>query len=80
MGVHIIEGHEPGSDRTMAVLFCSTSGIAFGPVFDDADDASRFLEWLDEIQKVPRDPRSLGNTELMAYYEHYLKAHHHGEG
>jgi hypothetical protein len=36
------------SDGTEAVLTCSTSGVAFGPVFDSEQEAEEFLEWLRE--------------------------------
>ena len=29
-----------------AVLVCTTSGVAFGPVFDDNDEASGFLDYI----------------------------------
>lgn len=57
MGVRIITGHEAGSTRELAVLFCSTDGRAFGPVFgvthtpgrarDALDTAEAFLRWCD---------------------------------
>lgn len=43
-------------------LFCSTSGVAFGPVFDDDAQAERFLEHLREIGE--RDPRVIPAVEL----------------
>ena len=48
MGVRILEDSGAG----LAALYCSTSDVAFGPVFyDDArrayDKAQEFLDWLD---------------------------------
>lgn len=43
MGVRIIEDREDGS----AVLYCSTTMRAFGPVFEDRDEVEAFLEWYD---------------------------------
>lgn len=60
MGVRIL--HDARADE--AVLFCSTSGWAFGPVFSEheghsADErAESFLRWL------VIDPRSLDQTDL----------------
>jgi len=51
MGVHILSDHY----QKHAVLFCSTTDWAFGPVFGDSEDhlhdaeerAEAFLRWLD---------------------------------
>jgi len=42
MGVRIIEDRHSGA----AVLYCSSSMWAFGPVFENEDEALRFLRWL----------------------------------
>ena len=58
MSCRIIEGHEMGRDDTVAVLFDSVTGKAFGPLFKDAADASAFMEWLEAAQErwvVARD-------------------------
>jgi len=62
MGVRIFVGHEEGTDRgrEQAILFCSTTDWAFGPLFDDAEEAQWFLEWLGT------DPRSLKDSVLEA--------------
>jgi hypothetical protein len=44
MGVRIMAGDGVG-DSQGACLYCSTSGTAFGPIFEDRDDAEGFLEW-----------------------------------
>ncbi len=65
MGVRILTGSEGGSDIQMAVMFCSTTDIVFGPLFHEEDDLPepdgngldahdvclRFIEWL------PQDAR-----------------------
>ena len=52
MSVRIIEGRADGAETDdVAVLYCSTIGVAFGPLFEDHDAAQAFLEWLG------RDPR-----------------------
>ena len=62
MGVRILQGAEPGSAYTQAVLYCSTSDWAFGPVFygddehDAFDRAHMFCKWLNETgHKDPRE-------------------------
>jgi hypothetical protein len=63
-------------DADLAVLYCSTSDVAFGPVFTDSEhgeqDASEraaaFLRWL------PCDPRRLDEPELLARYQAWLVA------
>ena len=45
MGVRVAYDQEVG----VACLYCSTSGVAFGPVFDGPDanlEADEFLDWL----------------------------------
>jgi hypothetical protein len=42
MGTRTLVGHEAGSDKPLAVLFCSTTMIAFGRVIHgDEDDMRR---------------------------------------
>ena len=71
MGCRIIEGKEAGTDVPCAVLFCSTSGIAFGPLFDDHDEAQDFLEWLAKQTNV--DARNLTDKRLHAYIFRFRK-------
>jgi hypothetical protein len=52
MGTRIIEGTADGS-KECAVFYCSASGIAFGPLMRDADEAEAFQRWL------PDDPRRI---------------------
>jgi hypothetical protein len=56
MGVRIIAG------ACEAVLYCSTTMWAFGPVFEGYDDAEAFLEWWKA--KDVRDLRLLTDAEL----------------
>lgn len=66
MGVRILTDTQ--SDYPQAVLYCSTSDWAFGPVFSgngehDAEErAAAFLRWL------PDDPRRLTESELETAY------------
>jgi hypothetical protein len=69
MGVHI--AHDRHND--VAIMYCSTTDWAFGPVFvdDDGHDADErveaFLRWLKTTTGVP-DPRSLTEEELQKAY------------
>ena len=56
MAVKILEGTGQG-ESLGAVLFCSTTDWAVGPVFDSAQGAMDFLEFC-------REPRSLTTNEL----------------
>jgi hypothetical protein len=48
MGIRTIQGFKDGNDDDRcAVLYCSTSGIAFGPLFKHASEADDFLQWCD---------------------------------
>jgi hypothetical protein len=64
MGCRIL--HDAGRDA--AVLYCSTSDWAFGPVFTDADDhdaderAEAFLRWL------PQDARRYSDADLLTQF------------
>ncbi len=72
MGCRIIEGFEGGcADTTVAVLFCSTTGWAFGPLFEDLEDAQSFLDWLSA--REDRDPRNLPDHELGDYFKEFRK-------
>ena len=57
MGVRILQGNGEG-DSNYAVLYCSTSDWAFGPLFEDYEDAEAFLKWL------VVDPRVLLDSDL----------------
>lgn len=64
MSIRIIESNS--DTDSYAVLYCSTSMWAFGPVFEDADQAREFLEF------VPGNPRLLSDTTLEGYYSQFL--------
>ena len=63
MGVRIIESNSPSD--SYAVIYCSTSMTAFGPVFRDGYEAQEFLEWL------PEDARRYSSTELDSKYSEF---------
>lgn len=50
MSVHVLYDHF----KQKSVMFCSTDGIAFGPVFD-GEEAVDFTDWMIEQGKDPRD-------------------------
>jgi len=68
MGVRILYNSSDG----MATIYCSTTDIAFGPVFYDGDNheaderAEAFIKWL------PQDARRYTDTELMQQYTAWL--------
>jgi len=69
MGCRILHDRE----QDLAVLYCSTSDVAFGPVFTDGDNgqaaderAEAFLRWL-QI-----DPRRCDESELQAFYSKWF--------
>lgn len=68
MGCRILQGDGSTIDSVGAVLYCSTAGWAFGPVFDDREQAERFIEWL-----APRDPRSVDRRVLEVSYRRFLE-------
>ena len=67
MGVRIIEGNRDGStSQDVAVLYCSTTGVAFGPLFEDYDEAERFLKYLVEKNYCGHtDARKFRSDELV---------------
>jgi len=74
MGVRILydDGRRGGYSGSQAALYCSTSGVAFGPVFSEGDSkdaderAEAFLRFLNG------DPRRLSDTELQLKYSEWL--------
>ncbi len=54
MGVRILAGDDN------AVLYCSTSDWAFGPLFDSEEKAQDFLKWLDSYTPQELDLNALG--------------------
>ena len=50
-----------------AALFCSVSGLMFGPIFDSVEDAEGFIEF------CPRDPREHdGDNTLAAMHSAWM--------
>lgn len=70
MGCRIL--HDTAAE--LACLYCSTSDVSFGPVFNNGDDgdhdaaerAEAFCRWL------IADPRTLSEPTLMAKYGEWL--------
>jgi len=58
MGTHILSDGPVGR----AVLYDSVTEWAFGPLFEDADDAEAFLSWLQSFHG--EDPRILDEPVL----------------
>lgn len=61
MGVQVLEEYNGGR----AVLYCSTTDWAFGPVFASTDHAQSFLTWL------YTDPRGLTDSQLESKYSQW---------
>ena len=70
MSVQILEG-----DRN-ACLYCNTSDWAFGPLFEDADQAERFLKWLPEAPDV----RLYTDKQLEKLYYDFKKKEDENDG
>jgi hypothetical protein len=59
MSICILEGQKVNEDgSTRAVLYCNTTGTAFGPLFIDADEAEAFLTWWGSQPSLRRSSRS----------------------
>ncbi len=63
MGVRILADPQAFSDG--ACMYCSTTGVAFGPMFDDRDELVAFLEWWDLQGDLKIDPRKFTTPELV---------------
>jgi len=61
MSVHILYDQP----KRKSVMFCSTDGIAFGPVFDN-EDAADFVDWM---LAQGKDPRDLHVSDLLIAIE-----------
>jgi hypothetical protein len=65
MGVRILNDHYD----SLAALYCSTSEVAFGPLFHEeeghggSERAEAFLRWLGA-----REPRRMTDADLQAAY------------
>lgn len=72
MGVRILVGKLDGGHRDNpdgACLYCSTTGVVFGPLFADGDEAEGFLAWCHEVYGNPRD---LSAERVVTLRVHYL--------
>jgi hypothetical protein len=67
MSIRILEDRETHN----AVFICNTSGWAFGPVFEDADQAELFLEYLRDVVEI-RDPRDIPLRVLENHWKEFL--------
>ena len=65
MGVRIMSIDGVGQTN----LFCSVSGIAFGPVADE-DQLQEFLQWVGE-KELP-DLRTMPEAVLMDYWQKFV--------
>lgn len=63
MGCRVLEGKMDGGEQSAAVLYDSTSGYAFGPLFDDADTANDFIAWCQK--ETNHDPRHHNGTGTL---------------
>ena len=61
MSVQILEG------ESHSCLFCNTTDWAFGPLFEDAEQARRFLATL------PKDARRFSDKELAKRHSEFLE-------
>jgi hypothetical protein len=65
MGCRILADSENG-----ACFYCSTSGVAFGPVMANREEAELFLE---KYFGTPDDPRHYDQCELMDKYAEFCQ-------
>ena len=61
MGCRILEGDSG------AVLYCSTTNWAFGPIFEDYEKADAFIEHCD------KDPRKYSKEELKECHQQWIE-------
>lgn len=69
MGVRIIQADSNYNGETCAVLYDSVSETAFGPTFEDGDEAQAFLDWMD----ADDDPRRYSSAVLHDMYNEFRK-------
>jgi len=69
MGTRVITGFEEGNvQQPCEVLFCSTSGVAFGPIMKPGE-AEPFLQWMIDNDKI--DPRIMSVTDLFNCWDEF---------
>lgn len=73
MSVEIIEGERVGDDsgRLQAVITCSVSGWALGPVFDSAEEAQSFIDYARRVYE--QDVRDLSDECLRGLHRAWLR-------
>lgn len=75
MGLRFIVGFEQGcedSGRDKAVLWCSTSGIAFGRAFPSLEEGEKFVWWAEEKRGI--NLRKLTGPEVVGLQDEWLAA------
>lgn len=82
MGCEVLVGKIAGNDREKAVFLCDTTGQAFGPVMEGAEEAERFMSYLQKLMEVPVhrtllnfkiDPREYSTLQLQDLYARFRK-------
>lgn len=69
MGVRILVGKADGAlCDNAAILYDSVSGWAFGPLFDDFEQADHFANWL------PVDARAYTDIRLAEMYSRWRES------
>ena len=69
MGVRTLIDQQEGQ----SVLYCSVTGLAFGPVFDEAEGADDFLDWANGKEDC-EDLRSLTPRQLEAAIRYWRRS------
>jgi len=68
MGVRTLQGVDGGDSNGKACLYDSVTGFAFGPVFENQDEAQDFLDWWDVADnrdhRPARDVRVIEDREM----------------
>lgn len=74
--VMVFEGHQAGREAVDvgAVMYCSATGWAFGPLFDSADDCREFMAWVDQDKGADVELRQLSTRELYELHSRWLIA------
>lgn len=80
MGCRVIEGWKVNEcGRRCAVLYCSVSGVAFGPVMESGEEAEDFMKYLERFPKTNEkrgydsDPRVYTDKELGDHFAAFRK-------
>lgn len=73
MGVRILQGDDTG-DSQGAVMYCSATMRAFGPVFEDREHAQGFLDWYAGKTSGLGDARGLSLEHLEAAVDGWREA------